>query len=131
MVVANAWWSWWLPTTPKGEIVVPSRVCVVVVGTNVVAMLWVGTNHWSVKNQNQLILWKADIWKVDLLKGWWIVIEKFDFLLNWDWFLKGWVVLIWCLENHWRVYQRMLQIWICFLKEIKVMVRLIKKNISF
>ena len=27
----------WLPTTPKEEIVVPSEVCVVVVGTNIVA----------------------------------------------------------------------------------------------
>ena len=39
IVVANVWWSEWLPTTLKGEIVVPSGVCVVVVGTNIEAFV--------------------------------------------------------------------------------------------
>ena len=38
-MVAIAWWSWWLPTALKEEIVVSSGVCIVVVGTNVVAVL--------------------------------------------------------------------------------------------
>ena len=39
IVVANVWWSWWLLTTSKEEIVVSNGVCVIVVGTNVVAVL--------------------------------------------------------------------------------------------
>ena len=59
-----------MPTTPKGEIVVSSGVCVIVVGTNVVAMLWVGNNHWSVKGR--------------YLKGWFV-----KRMMNYDW--KVWI----------------------------------------
>ena len=104
IVVANVWWSWWLPTTPKEEIVVSSGVCVVVGGTNVVAVLWVGTNQWSV--QNQLILWNADVWNVDLLKGWIVICWKAELCLKS--LISCWIGIDfwkaeWCWYDAWRI----------------------------
>ena len=56
IVVANVWWSGWLSTTPKGEIVVPSvriGVCVVVVGTDIKAFV-----SWHVLRQ----FWDLKCW---------------------------------------------------------------------
>ena len=140
MVIANAWWLWWLSTTPKEEIIVSSGVCVVVVGTNEV---W--TNEiWlllMILICEVTDLMKAKLWSGWFNEGWNLMLGLIFGTFGTGLILKGWIVdglifetlELWWYEqllNQW-LYHWSLQIWIQLWMRWRLWQGLLKNFISF